>query len=732
VKPIDTLLGVVSDHARRICRWYAGIFFSSSLFSGACFCAATLWSPDFGLSALFCAYLMFLWGRVFDVPEAEIAAGPYCANGLLFGLFVGHTFTGATNLLLINLLGGFLVFLLCRVFTQILAIRWLLPVCSYPFVVAVFLFSFIGASQEARLVSPLIHPLTHAPTGIDAFFHRPYHFGVMEKAAREVLMFVYSTGAVFFQGKFWPCLLATVGLLTSSHLMSLIALFGYAVMRGLCLCLPFVTTGQEVFLGFNAILIAMALGGTFFVPGTRTALLVICAQGAGVAVSLGALAFTRSWGGLWTTLPFNLVVSGALLMLQGRGVQAKPMRPGMAFETPEEAVVYYRRYEERIFLRGTALPVFGRWQIVQAFDGHETHKGYWRFGVDLAAVDEDSKRFRSTGAHLEDYYAYNAPVLSPVEGVVSAVWGEVADNSLGDMNLPAPWGNFVIIYSQPLYFGMYHLKQGSIQVTAGQYVTVGTPIGRVGNSGRSALPHLHFQVQAYPDVGAQNLPFLFTDVLVEEQHRNGFHPFFKPLSPVVVSNLPQHESNRLLFFPKNGGVWRFEKIQGKEVRQVTWTFSYTVFGNVIVTADDGDQIEYRVAPKSVETVRFSSHPFSGLGLFGLSIADLPLHLVPGLRWQTVLFGRPAYRFLNVGKKILSWFLGDIFSSLCYKETFDTENSPEESSRTEGVKVITWFSPAAQPGHGDVVEMTWDTSGLRKLRRLRGSQQVLCLKRVLTD
>jgi murein DD-endopeptidase MepM/ murein hydrolase activator NlpD len=41
----------------------------------------------------------------------------------------------------------------------------------------------------------------------------------------------------------------------------------------------------------------------------------------------------------------------------------------------------------------------------------------------------------------------------------------------------------------------YHLKKGSVAVSVGQRVACGEVLGLVGSSGRSTLPHLHFQVE---------------------------------------------------------------------------------------------------------------------------------------------------------------------------------------------------------------------------------------------
>ncbi len=52
------------------------------------------------------------------------------------------------------------------------------------------------------------------------------------------------------------------------------------------------------------------------------------------------------------------------------------------------------------------------------------------------------------------------------------------------------------------YFAYYgHLKNGSIAVTEGQSVSPGTVLGEVGSSGRSDMPHLHFEVRRAPVSG---------------------------------------------------------------------------------------------------------------------------------------------------------------------------------------------------------------------------------------
>ncbi|HJX26864.1 MAG TPA: M23 family metallopeptidase [Thermoanaerobaculia bacterium] len=42
-----------------------------------------------------------------------------------------------------------------------------------------------------------------------------------------------------------------------------------------------------------------------------------------------------------------------------------------------------------------------------------------------------------------------------------------------------------------VYIVLAHLKKGSVKVGTGETVTVGQPIGQIGNSGNTSEPHLH-------------------------------------------------------------------------------------------------------------------------------------------------------------------------------------------------------------------------------------------------
>jgi murein DD-endopeptidase MepM/ murein hydrolase activator NlpD len=76
--------------------------------------------------------------------------------------------------------------------------------------------------------------------------------------------------------------------------------------------------------------------------------------------------------------------------------------------------------------------------------------------------------------------------------------------------LPALLGNHVIMRRDDLFAAFAHLAPGSVEVHEGQDVQVGQVIGRVGHTGNSTTPHLHFQLMDAADpLVAKGVPCAF-------------------------------------------------------------------------------------------------------------------------------------------------------------------------------------------------------------------------------
>ncbi len=72
-------------------------------------------------------------------------------------------------------------------------------------------------------------------------------------------------------------------------------------------------------------------------------------------------------------------------------------------------------------------------------------------------------------------------------------------------------GNYIIMKcSDHVYAAFAHLQTGSVTVSVGQIVRKGDVLGKVGHSGNSTAPHLHFQLMDSSDLlSAKGIPCAF-------------------------------------------------------------------------------------------------------------------------------------------------------------------------------------------------------------------------------
>ena len=135
------------------------------------------------------------------------------------------------------------------------------------------------------------------------------------------------------------------------------------------------------------------------------------------------------------------------------------------------------------------------------------------FAVDWIQLHGDQP-FAADGANAEQWFGYGAGVHAAVSGTVTTVRDglpEAAPNALPTGLSPADTaGNHVIVRIGPDAWAFYaHLQPGSIAVAPGDNVIAGQVLGKVGNSGNTLAPHLHFGLldKPRPDT-ANSLPFV--------------------------------------------------------------------------------------------------------------------------------------------------------------------------------------------------------------------------------
>ncbi|MDY0406827.1 M23 family metallopeptidase [Virgibacillus sp. 179-BFC.A HS] len=124
-----------------------------------------------------------------------------------------------------------------------------------------------------------------------------------------------------------------------------------------------------------------------------------------------------------------------------------------------------------------------------------------RYAFDFLVV-KDNYSYVGDQAKNESYHIFNTDVIAPADGKVIKVENQIKDNEpVGKMNEKHPAGNYVIIDHGNLGYSMLaHFKNKSIQVKPGDLVKIGDALGKVGNSGNSGEPHIHFQAGDSPDL----------------------------------------------------------------------------------------------------------------------------------------------------------------------------------------------------------------------------------------
>lgn len=135
------------------------------------------------------------------------------------------------------------------------------------------------------------------------------------------------------------------------------------------------------------------------------------------------------------------------------------------------------------------------------------------FAVDWALLKSD-RVYESDGTSNEQFYDYGADVLAVANGTVVSVQDGKPDTTPNKVMIPKTssdfGGNHVILEIAPNVFAAYeHLQPGSIRVKIGESVKVGARLAKIGNTGPSLGPHLHFGLLNRPDIfTGRSLPFV--------------------------------------------------------------------------------------------------------------------------------------------------------------------------------------------------------------------------------
>ena len=169
----------------------------------------------------------------------------------------------------------------------------------------------------------------------------------------------------------------------------------------------------------------------------------------------------------------------------------------------------------------------GTWVAVHAPDWNNGHRRVFysdngrvrlpgRYAIDFVGVDGHGRTTAGNPDHPSEAIGYGRQVLAVADATVVRVRDGVGESDSIQHN-PAHGpdraaGNHVVLDLGHGRYAVYeHLKPGSVTVRPGELVRRGQAIGRLGFSGDSTGPHLHFHVADAADpLRAEGLPFAFT------------------------------------------------------------------------------------------------------------------------------------------------------------------------------------------------------------------------------
>jgi hypothetical protein len=138
-----------------------------------------------------------------------------------------------------------------------------------------------------------------------------------------------------------------------------------------------------------------------------------------------------------------------------------------------------------------------------------------RFAVDWIKLGPDGNSYHGKESSNASYYAYGANIHAAADGRVVSTRDGMPENvphsprMATTIDLKNIAGNNVIEDLGGGRYAMYaHLIPGSIRVKQGDHIIKGQVIGKLGNSGNSSEPHLHFQISTgMQPLDGEGLPF---------------------------------------------------------------------------------------------------------------------------------------------------------------------------------------------------------------------------------
>ena len=525
---------------------YAMLFFSNDRPFAVAVMLLSFLNPYAGIGGLVALVAGITSTRLIGFSAEQVRSGLYTYGTLLTGLGMGTFYEWSTGYWILLALAALFSVIVSAVFIARMG-RLGLPALSLGFIATLWLVILsAGAFSSIGLTERNIYWLNemYAVGGSDVL-HFVERFESLE-IPRFLSGFFRSMSAIIFQNNMLTGILLTLALLRVSRISLMLMILGFGVSMTFIEVMGGMTSGVNYYnLGTNFMLVSLALGGFYVIPSARSFLWAALMVPVSYLLVVGLWKITAAWGLPVFSLPFCVTVLLFLRALQIAGADDRMVLTPIQYFQPEENLYRYNSSRERRLHQKTLIPIrlpfMGEWYVSQGYDGAYTHREAWRHALDFVVTDRDGNAHRIPASVPADHHCFDKPVLAPADGQVEYVTDHVEDNPLGHNNTRENWGNTVIIrHTEGLYSKLSHLHRGSVRIKKGDLIRQGDIIGHCGNSGRSPVPHLHFQLQTTAWLSAATFPYPLAAFLKYNGHGYTLIEHSVPQEGDLVCNVTTH------------------------------------------------------------------------------------------------------------------------------------------------------------------------------------------------